>query len=31
MAPRVDKTPVAFFADPMAPDLAPLLGPAGNG
>jgi hypothetical protein len=31
MPARVDKARAAFFADPMAPDLALLLDPAGNG
>jgi hypothetical protein len=31
MAARVDKAHVTVFADPMASDLARLLGPAGNG
>jgi hypothetical protein len=31
MPARVDNANVAFFADPMASDLAPLLDPAGNG
>jgi hypothetical protein len=31
MPARVDKAHVAVLADPMAPDLAPLLDPAGNG
>jgi hypothetical protein len=31
MAARVDKAHLAFFADPMAPDLAQILGSAGNG
>jgi hypothetical protein len=31
MAAKIDRSPVAFFADPMAPDLARLLGCAGNG
>jgi hypothetical protein len=31
MPARVDNANVAFFADPMAPDFAPLLDPAGNG
>jgi hypothetical protein len=30
MAARVDKAHLAFFADPMAPDLAQILGSAGN-
>jgi hypothetical protein len=31
MAARIDNAHVALFAEPMAPDLAPRLGPAGNG